>query len=146
MKYLTLLFISLSFSSRLIGSPLDPATDRSIIDNFARTHNPLNLSTDELWHQSKVAHQSALERDPNNIDTLNLLSVSCLSTNDFDEAEIHANKILSLDNQNVVALSTLALVWKGRNNRDKEISFWKAALRIDPTYQPALTALAFMPN
>lgn len=68
------------------------------------------------WQNAILLNQSILEESPEDIDTLNRLAFAYASKGDIKEAKDTYQKVLSLDNQNPIALRNMKKLSGSANN------------------------------
>lgn len=69
------------------------------------------------WNNAIECNQKILEEDPNDIDTLNRLAFAFASSGDIKEAKNIYQKVLSLDNQNPIAVRNLKRLSGGASQK-----------------------------
>lgn len=75
------------------------------------------------WNTAVLLNQELLKQDPDDIDTLNRLAFAFTVLGKIKHAKITYQKVLKIDNQNLIALKNLKRLSKGNKKTVKQAPF-----------------------
>ncbi|HYD79827.1 MAG TPA: protein arginine N-methyltransferase [Paucimonas sp.] len=111
---------------------------------------------DALFQKAFALHQSgnpaaaeefyrkALQKTPNDMETLYLLGTACSQQRKFEEAEKYLEKALKLDPRHPQALNNMGLTMMGLEKNEDAVGYYERALAILPDYPDAHNNLGYV--